>query len=576
MTLHLNYLQVTYMSETHAQRLDILCRKFWTFECYEFPFMAIMAGVQPQEPELFREAVSDFERRAAQAQEMLNELTQISEDALVSDKKITLALLRQQLQLIVDRYRLNDHFRPSLFPAGPDFNTIYFANITQVTNRKDAQKYFDRLATIPNFVTDLQNCIQQGFEQGIRYPKVILMRAASAIRANLTSDGLSAPWYKPFSKVSPSTLQTIQDIADLTVKLIEDNITPAFEGYADFVDSLEPSGKESISCMDDPDGEAFYHMLVKRFTSTDMNAQEIHDLGKSEVVRLSKEIDEIIKEAGFDGNKQAYLDYLKNEPAFTDNDAETMQRNVQVICKEIDALIPAYFGYMPRITYGVNSIPEKLARSMPPAYAQPNPADGSHAGVFWITSIPENCPTYNYTAFSLHEAWPGHLMHIAIMQEQSSLPDFQRNSSLKYTANIEGWAVYCEWLGQEMGAYKTVHQQYGRLSSEIWRASRLVIDTGIHTMGWSRQQAIDYLAEYAPLSVEAVEAEVDRYIALPAQALAYQLGNITIRRLRTEIADALGDDFNIRAFHDAIVTLGPVTLDILEGSVKEKLLGKVT
>ena len=252
-----------------------------------------------------------------------------------------------------------------------------------------------------------------------------------------------------------------------------------------------------------------------------------------------------------------------------------MQRNVQIICKEIDAIIPAYFGYMPRITYGVKSIPEKLARSMPPAYAQPNPADGSHAGVFWITSIPENCPTYNYTAFSLHEAWPGHLMHIAIMQEQSSLPEFQRNSSLKYTANIEGWAVYCEWLGQEMSVYKTVHQQYGRLSSEVWRASRLVIDTGIHVMDWSRQQAIDYLAEYAPLSAEAVEAEVDRYIALPAQALAYQLGNITIRQLRTEIADALGDSFDIRAFHDAIVTLGPVTLDLLERSVKQKLLGKV-
>ena len=574
MTLDFNYLLVKYMTETHAQRLDILCQKFWTFECYEFPFMAIMAGVQPEEPELFREAVSDFERRAAQAQEMLIELTQISEDALVSDKKMTLALLRQQLQLIVDRYRLKDHLRPSLFPAGPDFNTIYFANITQVSNRKDAQRYFDRLATIPNFVTDLQNCIQQGFEQGICYPKVILMRAASAIRANLTSDGLSAPWYKPFSKVSPSTLQTIQDIADLTVKLIEENITPAFEGYADFIDSLEPNGKESISCVDAPDGEAFYQMLVKRFTSTDMSAQEIHDLGKSEVARLSKEIDEIVKEAGFDGNKQAYLEYLNNDPEFTDNDAETMQRNVQIICKEIDAIIPAYFGYMPRITYGVKSIPEKLARSMPPAYAQPNPADGSHAGVFWITSIPENCPTYNYTAFSLHEAWPGHLMHIAIMQEQSSLPEFQRNSSLKYTANIEGWAVYCEWLGQEMSVYKTVHQQYGRLSSEVWRASRLVIDTGIHVMDWSRQQAIDYLAEYAPLSAEAVEAEVDRYIALPAQALAYQLGNITIRQLRTEIADALGDSFDIRAFHDAIVTLGPVTLDLLERSVKQKLLGK--
>jgi uncharacterized protein (DUF885 family) len=223
------------------------------------------------------------------------------------------------------------------------------------------------------------------------------------------------------------------------------------------------------------------------------------------------------------------------------------------------------------MTYGIESMPESVAERMPLAYAQPNPGDRSAPGIFWITSLPEKCPSTIHVPTALHEAWPGHLMHIALMQEAEHLPAFRRHGAIRYPACIEGWAIYCENLGLDMGLYEAPHQHYGRLEMEIWRALRLVVDTGIHWRGWSREQAVDTMARSMAMARPGIEAEVDRYICWPGQALAYQVGNLEYRRLRRSAEERLGEDFTIREFHDTLLSAGAVSLPVLRDLVEEWL-----
>jgi uncharacterized protein (DUF885 family) len=219
------------------------------------------------------------------------------------------------------------------------------------------------------------------------------------------------------------------------------------------------------------------------------------------------------------------------------------------------------------VTYGVESVPAALSETLPPAYAQPAPSGGAASGTFWVNGLPDRCPTYLLPAMAVHEAWPGHLMHIGLMAELDHLPAFRRHGATKYTVCVEGWALYCEELGKELGVYRTPHDHYGRLEMEMWRACRLVVDTGIHRFDWPRQKAIDYLSARLTLSADAISAEVDRYAALPAQALAYQIGGLKVRELRRRAEDRLGSRFSHRAFHEAVMTAGAVTLPVLEDLV---------
>jgi uncharacterized protein (DUF885 family) len=239
-----------------------------------------------------------------------------------------------------------------------------------------------------------------------------------------------------------------------------------------------------------------------------------------------------------------------------------------VIGKRIDKKLPAFFGRLPRSTWGVEMMTPAQSANLPVGYAQPNPADGSGPGLFWLTALPERCGTYTLVPLVLHEAWPGHLMHLALMQEMAGLPSFRRHGALRYNACLEGWALYCESLGVEMGLYETPHQHYGRIEMEMFRALRLVVDTGIHWKGWGREQAVDYMAARLAMPRAAIETEVNRYVGLPGQALAYQVGNLEIRGLRRQAQATLGPRFDLRAFHDELIGAGPVSLPVMRGIVE--------
>lgn len=539
--------------------------QYWQFQCEEQPFAAILAGEALEGTVLFRESVADHDRRRDRAQAMLEELQRLPTHGLAAQDLATHRLMQRELQTTIDLHAVKAHLRPSLYPVGPDFNLVFFANAASANHAHEAKLYVQRLASVTGFIADLREALTTGAAQGFRYPRLVLQRAVAAVRSNIGERAEDSPLFGPFRRSSASSSPAVQQQAKQAAVWIEQHIQPALRAYADFLENdLARQARETIACSDDLLGAEYYDLLVRHYTSLDLGPEQVHQLGLAEVARLQEEIEAVAAEAGFAGRLEAYRRYLESSDEFQATDSETMLEQMQVLCKRIDRQIPAYFGRMPRITYGVQSIPEALSASMPPAYAQPSPADYSSPGIFWLTSIPGKCPTYLYPCLALHEAWPGHLMQIALMQEQEHLPRFRRNGAVKYTACIEGWAMYCEQLGIPMGLYPGPAENFGRLNMEMWRAVRMVLDTGIHAYGWSRQQAIDYMARRVAMPLEMITAEVDRYIALPGQAVAYQPGNLKIRELRQRCEQALGDDFDLRRFHDALIAAGPVTLGILD------------
>lgn len=551
-----------------ARQLAELSDRYWRFQCEEFPLTAILAGEAVSGSVLFRAATTDEDRRYAAAGRMLGELQSIPEDALAGPDRVTAQLLREELRDARALHEARAHLRPALLPLGPDFGAIHFANTAAIHDAASAELYVERLATLPEFIRDVKETLRAGQAAGFRYPRVVLDAAVPMARAPLRGPVDATPWTGPFRRSPAAGRETVKRLEARARGLIEQELLPGIADYADLLDGpLRRTARESIACLDDPAGREHYLALVRHYTTTDLTPEAIHELGQAELARLSAAIEEVAVKAGYPGNVPAYRHFLSNDPALVEPSKESLRMACESLAKRIDKHIPSFFGRIPRITYGIESLTEAASEHLPPAYAQPNPADRTAAGIFWLTALPRRCPRYMLLPLTLHEAWPGHLMHLALLQEMQNLPAFRRHGALKYTAYVEGWALYCESLGVEMGLYETPHQHYGRLEMEIWRALRMVVDTGIHWLGWSRERAIETMLQHMAMPRATIEAEVDRYIGLPGQALAYQLGNLRIRSLRQLAETALGERFDLRAFHDQVLAAGPVSLPVLDAVV---------
>ena len=558
-----------------ADPLSGLAARFWRFLCHEFPLTAILAGEPTPDPVLFRESPADHERRYVTAGTFLAELDAIAPDGLPIQDRATHRLLRHELESIRSLHDVSAHRRPSLFPNGPATMTVHFANTASINDAESAERYLHRLATVPAYLRDFEENLRAGHADGIRYPRTVIESAVGHARSVLTGPVEILPWYSPFERSAAAGSESVRRLAGRAHSLIHGEIVPAFEAYAAFLEGpLAVGARSTFACTDAPLGREFYRAVVRHLTTTDLAPDEIHELGLAEVARLDAEIGVVAANAGYPGDVAAYRRFLSTG-TFIAASKEALREQVEILSKRIDARIPAFFGRTPRITFGVESMPETLSARMPPAYAQPNPADRTAPGVHWVTSLPARFPSYLWLPVALHEAWPGHLMHIALMQELEQLPAFWRHGALRYHACIEGWALYCEGLGVEMGLYQTPHQHYGRLEGEIWRALRLVVDTGIHWCGWSRERAVDYMVQHMATPRATIEAEVERYIAWPAQALVYQIGNLALRALRQRAEQRLGDHFSHRRFHDALMAAGAVTLPVLNTLIEDWLSEQV-
>ena len=353
------------------------------------------------------------------------------------------------------------------------------------------------------------------------------------------------------------------------MKIYKDQLVPAYDRLYDFfTKEYLPGARKTIGTDALPNGKAWYAYDVRASTTTNMTPEEIHELGLSEAKRIRAEMDKVIADVKFQGSFDDFTKFLRTDPQFYYTKPEDLLAGYRDIAKRIDPELPRFFGTLPQLTYGVRAVPGYAEKSAPTAYYQGGSMKAGRPGWFFANTfnLPSR-PKWQMECLTLHEAVPGHHLQISIAQELTGLPEFRKYEG--YTAYVEGWALYCETLGNEMGFYKDPYSKFGQLTFEIWRADRLVVDTGMHAMGWSRQQAIDYMKANTGQDDFSATVEVDRYIVWPGQALAYKIGQLKIRQLRTYAEHELGDKFDIRTFHDTVLRNGALPLDVLESLVKE-------
>jgi uncharacterized protein (DUF885 family) len=350
--------------------------------------------------------------------------------------------------------------------------------------------------------------------------------------------------------------------------IYKEETAPAYRHLHEFlIEQYLPGARKEIGLSALPDGKAWYAHRVRLFTTTDLDPEEIHQLGLKEVKRIRAEMDRVIRESGFEGSFEEFTHFLRTDPRFYHTNAGDLVREYRDIAKRSDAELPKLFGVLPRNTYGVVPVPDYAAKSQTTAYYQPGSLEGARAGLYFVNTYALDMrPRWEMEALSLHEAVPGHHLQISIAQELDGVHPLRRFGG--YTAFVEGWALYAESLGEEMGFYEDPYSKFGQLTYEMWRAVRLVVDTGMHAMGWSRQQAIDFFKANSAKTEHDITVEIDRYIVWPGQALAYKLGELKIKELRAYAKERQGDRFDVRAFHDRVLEAGALPLNILEKRIR--------
>lgn len=436
-----------------------------------------------------------------------------------------------------------------------------------MATKQDFENYASRLAAFRQYVDGHIEVMRAGLRAGQVPPRVTLEGVADSIRPHLVDDPACSLFFKPFEQLPASVSGPAAGrLKELGLGAIRGSILPGYLKLLRFVtEEYLPAARETIAAADLPDGRDYYRLCIRHYTSLDLTAEEIHQTGLEEVRRIRAEMQEVIRQVGFDGNFDQFTHFLLTDPRFYASSPEDLLAKTALILKRMEGELPRLFKTLPRLPYGIREIPAYAAPGNTTAYYQPGAGDGSRAGYYYVNTydLPSR-PLYEIEALSLHEAVPGHHLQISLQQELD-LPNFRRFNG--FTSFVEGWALYSERLGLETGFYTDPYSNFGRLSYEMWRACRLVVDTGMHVLGWSRQQAIDFMAANTSSTLPNIVNEVDRYIAWPGQALAYKIGELKIRALRARAEQDLGPRFDLREFHDVLLTSGALPLDVLEDMV---------
>ena len=464
-------------------------------------------------------------------------------------------------------------FKPYLYDVRPRDGLQSLSELAELVpfaTVSDYEHWIARLKTIDRYLAQNQSLLEVGIREKRTQPRVIMERVVPQLAA-LTKPGAdSNPFYEPFKRIPASIPPT--DRARLQAEgkaAIEGVVIPAYARFEKFFrERYVPAARSTDGIWDTPDGMAFYEERARFHTTTSLTPEQIHQIGLKEVARVRAEMDKVIREVGFKGSFNEFLEFLRTDPQFYYKAPDELFRAYAVLAKQIDPELVKLFRHLPRTPYGVRPIPATSAPNTTTAYYQGPALDGSRAGYYYVNLYrPEVRPKYEMEVLTLHEAVPGHHLQIALAQEQTDLPPFRRNA--EHTAFVEGWALYAESLGDRLGLYKDPYSRFGQLTYDMWRAVRLVVDTGIHTKHWTRQQAIDYFKANAAKTEADIINEVDRYISWPGQALAYKIGQLRILELRTEAERQLGAKFDIRDFHDAVLSNGAVPLDVVDRQVKD-------
>ncbi len=563
-----------------SERLHTLFADRLAWELDEFPAFAMSRGDYSRADRVQDRSLEAIQRRHDETQRHLTQLLLVPQDDLDKDDQLNYELFELKLRNAIDGHR----FRMYLAPMGGRYGL--HQRIPQMGERvrfqsdEDYVNYLKRLEQVPEMVHQTIVLLQTGANEGRTPPRVTLSGLPGQFDAILEAGGGLEALRRPFDRmpdlIAPARRRELLEQLDGEVLPAVRDAVEQLRTYV--IDDYVPSCRETIAAADLPDGEAYYAFQLRVMTTTDMTAAEIHELGQAEVARIRAEMMNVIRSSDFMrrysmGSEQqqerlfkAFLHYLRTDPRFYHTSEEALLTGYRDICKQVDAWLPKLFATLPRLPYGVRKIPDFMAPNQTTAYYQRGDIRNAEAGIFYANTYAlDQRPKYEMIPLALHEAVPGHHLQVALAQELEGLPDFR--TQWGFTAFGEGWALYSERLGLEMGLYEDPYDDFGRLLYEMWRACRLVVDTGMHALGWSREQAIEFMLANSALSKLNIETEVDRYISWPGQACAYKIGELKIRELRGRAEDRLGEKFDLRAFHDVVLGAGSIPLTVLETRV---------
>ena len=551
-----------------AEKFRQIYEKEWSFRLEEYPGLASYVGIGGTPDRLTQVSEQDQRRRYDFWKGIRSELAGISCERLEREDCINYRIFTRQMDNFLAEYEIKAYLVPFNSDSGFYMTWGQMPSRTRFSNIQDYRNYLSRLHELPVVMDQYIELMRRGVKEGITQPAVVLEGRDQPIKAQLVDSYQDSPFFAPFTKI-PETVAAGEkaELLATAEKVVNEDVIPAFQRLYDFFhQEYVPGARESLAASELPGGKRFYQAQVSKYATVDMSPAEIHQIGREQVARIRSEMQQIIEEVEFDGDFDAFLEFLRTDPQFYAKTAKELLAFASYYTKKIDGRLPSMFGHLPRQPYGVAPVPDELAPFYTVGRYSGAPLDARRGGYYWVNTYAlESRPLYTIPALTLHEAAPGHHTQSALAKEQSEKPPFRRFDYI--SAYGEGWALYAEKLGVEMDIYETPYEHFGRLTYEMWRACRLVIDTGIHAMGWTREQALDYLKSNTALSLHAVTTEIDRYISWPAQALSYKLGEYTIWQLRNKAEQDLGEDFDIRAFHDFLLSLGSVPLDVLRDEV---------
>jgi uncharacterized protein (DUF885 family) len=547
------------LAATADQRLKALYDGYAEWDAKESGYRRDADGETRPLDYLPQIGVPDQMRRQEHLNQLLTQLNAIPAGQLSAAEQVNAAVFRSVLENGLIELR----FRTWEMPFNSDSNFWTYLNARNgFQTETEYRNYIGRMRDIPRYFDQQFANMRDGLKRGFTVPKVTLEGRDASIASFLKGSGADNVFFAPFNDM-PSTIPaaTQQQLKADAIAAIDGAVVPAYSKLLTFYrDEYYPKARSTVSARDLPGGDAFYRSQVREYTTTDLSPEDIHKVGLSEVARIEAAMRQTMRDSGYKGSFEDYLNFLKTDPQFFAKTPDELLGVSSYVAKRVDGKIGDEFRLLPRRRFTIIPVPDALA----PFYT------AGRGGLESCQMNTYNLPTrplYNIPPLTLHECIPGHSFQAALSVEQQTLPAFRQN--LYFSGYGEGWGLYSEWLGNEMGIYRTPYERFGQLSYEMWRAARLVIDTGIHRYGWSRQRAIDYLAAHTALSQHEVETEVDRYISWPGQALSYKLGELTLRKLRKEAEDALGPKFDKRDFHSTILAMGAVPLNVLESEMRQ-------
>jgi len=554
--------------------VNVLADRYWQWSLRENPVAATYAGVPGYDDRLGSVAPDALARQADSLRAFLAELGRMDQATLAGQDRVTAEILALRWRDDLDELERRTIRIPVNAEGGFHTGIAGLPRITPARTPEDIERYARRLEEVPRYFREHVAWMRRGLAEGYVPPRIILEGMESTMQL-VTPDPEASVFWEPVTRLPASVSEPDRRrVRQRLARVIADSVARAYgDLFRFFTEEYRPRTRATLAARLLPDGEAFYRQQVRHFTTLPLEPDSVHAIGLAEVARIRAEMDRVRATAGFRGTHAQFLRFLRTDPRFAPKSAEELLGRARDIAKRVDWALPSQFGRLPRQPYGVVPVPAHLAPKYTAGRYSGAPIGGTRAGEYWVNTTSLRSRTlYTLEALTLHEAVPGHHLQTALAQELEGIPEFRRRGY--FSAFGEGWGLYSERLGLDMGFYRDPYSDFGRLTYEMWRACRLVVDTGLHWKGWSRQQAIDYMAANTALAIHEVTTEVDRYIGWPGQALAYKIGELEIRALRAEAERRLGPRFDVRAFHDVVLGSGSVPLPTLRRLVGDWIVAR--